>query len=472
MTFGAFLVVLDTTIVTISLPAIQRDLGSESRLEWVFTAYLVALGVSQPASGWLADTLGRKRAFLCTLVVFIIGSAFCAIAPNLGVLIAARVFQGLGGGMLIPITTAMIFEIFEPSERGRAMGIWGIALAVAPTLGPLVGGGIVDTAGWRWLFAVNLPIGVIGVALSLRYLQDSGKRVYSGLDFLGMALVGVGTIFLTVGLSEASQWGWASKKTLIVLLVGVLALAAFSKHALSSSSPILNVRLFTNKVFLIGCVTSSVIMIGIYGRNLYIPLELGTARNITEWTIGLVLLPSGFATALFMPIGGRLTDRLGSRLPVAGGAAIMCTAYFFLANLGPETGLGKISILMAISGVGTGIGMMSPKIVALNAISQSDINQASALFAVARQNAIALGTAGLVGLFSTVHRGTDVIGSGVIQSDIDPYNTVFLVCAFLMVLVFMSSVFLPGRSQMRAIQDKRLLEASLERTLTVEREYL
>src|SRR5436190_13436879 len=199
---GAFMVVLDTTIVNLALPSLQRDFHTIDGVEWVITSYLAAVGVAQMASSWVADTFGRKRSFVATLALFTIGSALCAIAPTLPLLILARIIQGAGGGMLIPITMSMVYELFAPDERGRALGIWGVAVMAAPAIGPVLGGTVVAEIGWRWLFLINVPIGLIGVPIAVRLLRESGTITQRRLDTAGLVSAGTAIVMLLIGLAQ------------------------------------------------------------------------------------------------------------------------------------------------------------------------------------------------------------------------------------------------------------------------------
>ena len=458
MTVGTFLVVLDSMAVTLALADIERDFGTDSGIEWVFTAYIVALGVTQLASGWISDSFGRKNAFIATLTVFTVGSGLCAMAPSLPVLVAFRVLQGLGGGLLIPVTTAMIFETFGPYERGKAMGLWGIALTVAPAVGPLVGGAIVETVGWRWVFAVNVPIGGVGALFAWRIMTASRPGGRRSLDVIGLAVASVSTSALTIGLSEAESWGWLSLPTVASLAIGLGGVAWFVIRMLRRSHPLVNVALFANRTYSLGVVTSALIMVTQMGRGLFIPLELSSTRGVADITVGFVLLPAGIGLGAFMPFGGRLTDRFGSRGPVTVGALLMGLGFALLSRLGPETDLWFIALALTIGGIGAGIGMMSPNVVAMTALRFDEVNQGAGLTSVARQIAVAVGVTGLVAVSAAVEDTPFESGDPVTQAAIDPFNAVFATCAFVMALVVVIAQWLPGPKWMRAMQDARSAE--------------
>ncbi|MCH7790171.1 MAG: MFS transporter, partial [Acidobacteria bacterium] len=199
---GTFMVVLDTTIVNLALSTLAHDFDSDLSVEWIVTGYLAAVGVSQMTTGWVGDRFGRKRVFITSLVLFTFGSLLCAAAPSLELLVAARVVQGVGGGLLIPIAMAMIYELFAPHERGRAMGIFGIAVMAAPAIGPVLGGSVVSSFGWRWLFLINVPVGLVGVPLAIKLLRETGYHEERPFDGKGLLLaVAVAGLSVPLGLA-------------------------------------------------------------------------------------------------------------------------------------------------------------------------------------------------------------------------------------------------------------------------------
>jgi multidrug resistance protein len=225
---GTFMVILDTTIVTVALDPIGKDLGSVNGVEWIITAYLLAVGIVQPATGWLADRIGRKPVFLGAMVLFASGSLACAVSPSLGMVIFFRVIQGLGGGAMVPVGMAIIYEVFPSDRRGTAMGVWGIAAMAGPAIGPALGGWLVTAFDWRWLFLINVPIGAIGTVLGIRLLKSFGYREHRPLDWTGAVVATLGVTAVLLALSEGAAWGWGSARTVGLAAAGVVLLAVFS----------------------------------------------------------------------------------------------------------------------------------------------------------------------------------------------------------------------------------------------------
>ena len=457
--FGAFMVVLDTTIVNLGLPSLQRDFGTLHGVEWVVTAYLIAVGVTQLTSGWVGDRFGRRRAFITALILFTLASMLCSVAPTLPLLVGARVLQGIGGGLLIPVAMAMIFELFEPAERGRALGYFGIAVMAAPAIGPVLGGTVVSSVGWRWLFLINVPVGLIGIPVAIRLLRDTGYRENRPFDLTGLLTAGAGLVAVLVGLQQGGEWGWGSPGVIGLLVVGAVLLVSFTLHSLHHDTPLVEMRLFATPVFAISIAALCLMTVAQYGRLVYIPLELGTTRDINELRIGIVMLPAALGVAVMMPLGGRLTDRFGSRLPYTLGASIMAVSYWGLAHLTPGTDLVWISLALLCGGFGAGIGSMSPNVTAMNSVNASYVGQASGLSSVTRQVAAAFGTAVLASIFaSSAPDATDLRDPAVVGAAVDAYNTVFGSVIVVLCVAVVVGLFLPGRRRAQELQQERLDE--------------
>ncbi len=457
MLFGTFMVVLDTTVVNLGLPAMQREFDTIEGIEWVVTAYLAAVGVTQMCTGWIADRMGRKAAFILALVVFTTASVLCAASVSLGMLIAARVLKGIGGGMLMPVAMAMIYELFDPEERGRALGYFGIAVMAAPAIGPVLGGGLVESAGWRALFLINVPIGVVGVPVAVRFLRDTGFRESRRFDSTGLALSGVGLALLLIGVAQGSKVGWGDPVVVAMLVTSVVLLTVFVRHSLTTENPLVELQMFANPVFAVGMITVGLMAVAQFSRLIYIPLQLGTVRGVSELSIGLVMLPSALGIAVTMPIGGRLADRVGARIPVTVGVAVLAASFLGLAAFTPTTPLWVISLALFAGGLGSGLAMMAPNILAMNAIQARQISQATGLSSVARQVSAAVGTAMLVSIFAATRPAGDP-GSIAADAALTPYRTVFLVAFAILVVVLVVAQRLPGKTKALALQAERRAE--------------
>jgi EmrB/QacA subfamily drug resistance transporter len=454
---GTFVVVLDTTVVNLGLASMQREFGTIEGVEWVVTAYLAAVGVTQMATGWASDRFGRKSTFIFALATFTLASLLCAMATTLPLLVGARVLQGVGGGLLMPVAMAMIYELFEPDERGKALGYFGIALMAAPAIGPVLGGGLVSSAGWRWLFVINIPIGLVGIPIARRLLRDTGYREARPFDRLGFALGGGGIAVLMVSFSLAAGSSWTDPKVLGLLLVSLALLAWFARHALTHAQPLVDLRLFTNRVFAIGMAVVGLAAIAQYTRLVYIPLQLGTVRDIDELKIGLVMLPSALGIAATMPFGGKMVDRMGARVPVTIGITILGLSFVGLAMLTADTPLLVISAILCLGGIGSGFCMMAPNIQAMNAVKASQVSQATGLSSVTRQVAAAIGTAVVASMFATWR--PDGAPATVPAADaMVAYRNVFLVAVGLLAVILVIAQFLPGKVKALALQADRRAE--------------
>ena len=456
---ATFAMVLDTTIVNIGLPAIQREFGSPDsaelgNIEWVLTAYLAAVGIGQMLTGWLTDRFGRKRCFVGAFGTFTVASALCALAPTLGFLVAARILQGLGGGLLMPVAMAMIYALFPASERGRALGMFGIAVMAAPAIGPVLGGWITSSFGWRWIFSVNVPVGLIGVPLAIAMLRSDPGDPKRELDTVGLVLSTVGLSLLMIGFAQGEK-SWVSLTTIGCLAAGVGLLVAFALHSLRTPVPLVELRVFANPVFSLAMVILGLMAVAQYARLVYIPLELSHIWGLAESKIGLVMLPSALGMAVTMPIGGRIVDRLGARIPVGVGCSIFALSYLGLVFFVSEgTSQWVVSGWLGLGGLGGGLAMMAPNIQALNSVKSSLVSQATGLSSVTRQISTAVGVAVLSSIF-----GSAVMSAPGGRNDIGPYRLMFMIGAALFVVCAVLGQFLPNRTRARELQLDRQAEA-------------
>lgn len=461
--FGAFLVVLDTTVVNLGLPSLQAEFGTIEGIEWVVTAYLAAVGVAQMCTGWIADRFGRKSAFIWSLGLFTAAPVLCAASVSLPMLIGARVLQGVGGGLLMPVAMAMIYELFEPEERGKALGYFGIAIMAAPAIGPVLGGSLVSSFGWRWLFLINVPIGVVGVPVAVRLLRDTGFREARPFDRTGLALSGTGLALFMVSFAEGGLRGWGDPWVVAMFAVSVVLLVAFVRHVLRVDHPLVDLRIFANPVFAIGMTALGLLAVVQYSRLVYIPLELGTVRGIDAFHIGLVMLPSVLGIAATMPIGGRLTDRMGARVPVSIGLVVLAASFVGLVLITVDTSLVTIAAILFAGGLGSGLCMMSPSIVAMNSVKTSQVSQASGLSNVSRQVSAAVGTAVLAGIFAAVR--PDAAPGAAVTDVLTPYRTVFTIGIVLLAVCLVVTQFLPGKAKALELQRQRRQEMEAAREM-------
>ncbi len=406
---GAFMALMDSSIVNVAIPTMEHVFGvNTSQVEWVVTIYLLALGVVVPASGWLGDRLGFKRLYLYSLLLFVVGSGLCAVSWSLPVLIGARVIQALGGGMIMPTTMSMVYRLIPRDKLGVASGFFGMSMLLAPAIGPTLGGYLVEYVDWRWIFTVNLPIGVIGLVLATSVLPEFRARDAGPFDNWGFFTSAGGLFALLLALSEGSTWGWSSEGvTWLVFASGVL-LIAFVWVELSLERPLLDLR-----VFRYGSFTASILFVvglnvALFAGAFFIPVYLQLVRNMGALQTGLILMPGALATGVMMPIAGRIYDRAGPVPSVLAGTAILTLGTYLLHAMSLTTGPGAIVWWMVIRGLGMGMAMMPATTAGMSVIPPALVGRASAL------NNIVMRVAGSFGIAVL----TVVLDNGVISHSV------------------------------------------------------
>jgi DHA2 family multidrug resistance protein len=327
VTLATFMEVLDTSIANVSLPHIAGNLSAgQDESTWVLTSYLVSNAIILPISGWLSTIMGRKRFYMTCVTVFTISSFLCGLAPNLGLLIFFRVLQGLGGGGLATSEQAILADTFEPAKRGMAFAIYGIAVVTAPAIGPTLGGYITDNVDWRWIFFINIPVGIVSLYLTNKLVEDPpylrGKKAGT-IDYVGLALLAIGLGALQVVLDKGERDDWFSSRFILVCgitaVIGLIAAFIWEWHA---EHPIIELRLLQNRGFLIS--TSLMFTLGVilFGTTLLVPQMLQELFGYTAQEAGMVLSPGGIAVILLLPLVGTLISKTDTRYLIAFGFAV------------------------------------------------------------------------------------------------------------------------------------------------------
>lgn len=392
---GLFMTIIDGTIVNVALPTLAREFDvSSTDIEWVSISYLLALAAVIPAAGWLGDRFGTKRMFIIALAIFVVASGLCGAAPNLLSLVIFRVLQGFGAGLITPIGSAMLFRAFPLEQRSTAtVGVLSVAV-VAPAIGPVLGGVLVDNTSWRWIFLVNLPIGVIGLALAALWLREERLETKSRLDVRGLVLSATGVSLLIYTLSTGPENGWFSVATLTTGLIGVLAITALIRIELSLDDPMLQLRLFANRLFRQVNIAASMVYAGFFGWIFVLPLYMQTLRGFSATESGLVQAPQ--AAAVFIVsnlLGKRVYRAVGPRrLMIVGSAATaVFTGGFYFADL--DTPIGLIAMGAFLRGAAVGMVFVSIQTAVYASISNADTARATSVFNTQRQIAFAGGVA-------------------------------------------------------------------------------
>jgi EmrB/QacA subfamily drug resistance transporter len=376
---GSIMSILDTTIVNVALATLGHDLHTTiDQIQWVVTGYLLALAAVIPVTGWAARRFGAKRIYLISLVLFTSGSALCGLANSINELIAFRVLQGIGGGMILPIGQLMMADAAGPKRMGRVMSIVAIPAMLAPILGPTIGGLILDNASWRWIFFVNLPIGVIAVIAGLRVLPEIDSGPAGRLDVRGLALMATGLPLLTYGLAEVGVTGsFTAVKVVVPCVVGILLVALFAVHALRIPNPLLDLRLYRRPTFASASFAMFCLGAALFGGMILLPLYWQEVRHMSVVDTGLLTAPQGLGMALVMPLSGKLTDRLGGGPPALFGVILTTVATVPFGLIGAHTSVLWLSIAMFIRGMGIGFAFMPAMAAAFASLRRSELANAT-----------------------------------------------------------------------------------------------
>ena len=404
--------VLDVTVTNVALPHIQGALSAAvDEVSWVLTFYLAANAIILPATGWLAGVLGRKRFFLTCTVVFTLASMLCGLAPNIETLLIARFLQGLGGGPLMPLSQAIMWEIFPLRQRGTAMAAWGVGIMMAPIFGPTLGGWISDNWSWRWIFYINLPIGVVGLLVASAVLFDPLYLKKPGrIDAIGLVLMAVGFLSLQLFLDQGERNEWFDSSFIVVLVVlAGLTLVGFVIRELTADEPILDLTVYGDRNFAAGSFIMLVVMIGFFSSMVLLALFTQKVLGYDAWTSGLVLAPGGVGNLLSLVIAGRLITRMDQRWILALGCLLNAYATYEMSAVTLGADYWALAWPRLVQGAGVGFIFVPLNTVALATISRERMGNATALLNVVRNLGGAIGVALLTTLLarrSQVHQTT------------------------------------------------------------------
>src|SRR3954453_15663499 len=394
---GAIMSVLDTTIANVPLDTLSKDLNTPlDGIQWVITGYMLALAAVIPVTGWAAAGFGARRLYVVSLVLFTAGSALCGFAWSAQTLIAARVLQGLGGGMLLPIGQMILVRAAGPKNMARVMSAIGVPIILAPVFGPTLGGLLIEHAGWQWIFLVNLPIGVAAVIAALRLLpRDEAAPAQAGrLDAIGLGLVATGLVGITYGLAQSGSAGSLTASAVMVpFLLGIALVAAFVVRALHIERPLLDVRLYANKAFAAASVTMFALGAALFGAIVLMPLYFQMVRHEDAVATGLLIAPQGIGAAVAMFISGRVTMRLGGGLTSLIGGAITVVATLPFVLIDANTSYLAISAAMVVRGLGIGMSMMPSMTAAYAVLRPDQVNDATPQMNVLQRVGGSIGTA-------------------------------------------------------------------------------
>ena len=394
---GAIMSVLDTTIVNVALHDLSIDLHSSlSGIQWVVTGYLLSLAAVIPVTGWAVRRYSARRLYLIALVVFTVGSALCALAANSGELIAFRVLQGVGGGMLTPIGQMILVKAAGPRNLPKVMSLIGIPIVLAPVFGPTLGGLLLQSVGWQWIFMINVPVGALALTLAWRLLpHDSAGTDQAGrLDVVGLGLAAAGVVGLTYGLSESATAGTlVSSSVLVPALGGLALLGLFVARSLRIERPLLDLNLFANPAFRAASIVTFCLGAALFGGMILMPLYFQTIRGEDAIQTGLLLIPQGIGGGLGMFLSGRMTERFGAGRTSFLGAMILAAATIPFVLVTDTTPYATIGTAMIFRGIGIGLSIMPAMTAAFSVLPREKVNDASPQLTVLQRVGGSLGTA-------------------------------------------------------------------------------
>ena len=396
---GMFMSVLDISIVNVAVPSIQKDFGTTSQeIQWITTAYSLALGVIVPVSGWLGDRAGLTRAYVVSLLGFCVGSALCGMAWDLNSMIVFRILQAIPGGIMPVVTLAMVYRIAPKDKIGTAMGLYGLGVVFAPAVGPTLGGYLVEHADWRLIFLINVPIGLVGAVLAMFLVPRFPISPDTRLDVWGFLTVATGLFALLLALSQGQDWGWTGYRVLILITVGALSLALFVVIELHVEQPLIDVRVFKIWPFTNSLLLLTVLSVGLFAVLFYIPLFVQEGQGITPVRAGLMMLPEAIAMGAIMPVAGQLYDRFGPRWPAVIGLLIAAYGTYLLCGINADVTLQDLVVWTWIRGVGNGLAMMAIMTAGLDALPARQVNEASAVSNAVQRVSASLGLAVLTAI--------------------------------------------------------------------------
>jgi len=399
---GAVMSILDTTVVNVAIDHLAVAFrASLTTIQWVVTGYTLALATVIPLSGWGADRFGTKRLYMTSLVLFTIGSVLSGLAWSAGTLILFRVMQGLGGGMIMPAVMTIMTKKAGAHRMGRVMGVLGVPMLIAPIIGPIIGGWLVDDVSWRWIFFLNVPIGIVAFVLAMIVLEPDRPQPSQRLDWLGMLLLSPGLALLIFGLAESPTHGFGATESWAPIAAGLLLILAFFRHSWTSQAPLIDIRTFTHSAAGAAAGTFLLFSISFFGALLLVPLYYQSVRGVSALDAGLLLVPQGIGAIITMPIAGQLTDRYGPRYLPAAGIPLLVVGLLPFAFVGPHTSYVLLCGFSVALGLGMGMALMPAVTAALQSVPPAAIARTSTAMNIIRQAGASIGTAILTVVLSS-----------------------------------------------------------------------
>jgi EmrB/QacA subfamily drug resistance transporter len=465
---GAIMSILDTTVVSVAQNTFQDVFQtSAANTAWTMTGYTLALAAVIPLSGWAAARFGTKNVYLTSMVLFVAGSALCALAWNITSLVVFRVVQGLGGGMLMPVGMMILTRAAGPARIGAVMSVLGIPMMLGPIGGPILGGVLIKYLSWHWIFLINVPIGAAAFIYSIIVLREQGEKSKPAFDFLGLLLLSPGLAIFLYGVSSSSAAGtFLAAKVLIPTVVGVVLIGAFIAHALRgrAGAPLIDLRLFNNGTLTWSMLTMTLFMMAFFGAALLFPQYYIGVRGQSTFAAGLLLAPQGIGAMVTMRIAGRVTDRIGPGKLALAGIGLIVVGFGVFIFVGPATSYWLLGAALFVQGLGMGMTMMPIMSAAMATLRPTEIPDGSTLMNVVQQIAASIGTAVIgVILTNTIAEHPDAgiailhnnnpaatrgipVPPGAFEHAANAFGSTFVVSAVLIALSLIPAYFLPRKA--------------------------
>lgn len=398
---GVFMVVLDSTAMNVALQTLVKEFDSDlPTLQWAVTGYMLAQAAVIPLAGWLSDRFGAKTIFLTAIGLFTIGSLLCATPSNSELLIAFRVIQGLGGGFVLPVSMAYVYRLSPPSKVGLVMGMMGIPVLFAPAIGPVLAGWLVEYHSWRLIFLINLPIGIISILIGIFSLPVIEKTAVTKIDWKGMILAPLAFASLSYGVNQGTE-SWTSTETIVGISVGLIALITFIFVELGQKYPLLELRVFKSPHFGLGILVQWIGQFALFGVIFLLPQFLQEVRGFEPFETGKTLIPQAIASAIVMPIGGWLFDKIGARWLVVIGLGSVSAAIYQYSHVDLSTMSSDLIVPLAMAGAGVGLMMMPLNTYLFNMAPRHLVSRVTSLTNAFQQVINSLSVATLVTIVTT-----------------------------------------------------------------------
>jgi DHA2 family multidrug resistance protein len=422
---ATFMEVLDTSVANVALPHISGNLSATpEESTWVLTSYLVSNAIILPTTNWLSRFFGRKRFLIACIIIFTLSSALCGAATTLGFLVVARILQGAGGGALQPIAQSVLLESFPPAKRGAAMAVFGMGIVVAPIIGPTLGGWITDNYSWRWIFYINVPVGIIAVLMAKAFIEDPPyirDQKPGRIDYIGFGLMALGLAGLQLVLDKGQEADWfESSFILSATIFSVIALVAFVVWELRSDEPIIDLRILLNRNFAVGTLLMTIVGVVLYGTIALLPLFLQTMLGYPAVQSGMAVSPRGIGSIISMVIIGRLVGRIDSRYLILFGFVVLAYSTWMFSDINLQISMGSIVVPSVISGLAMGFVFVPLTTTAMGTLPNEQIGNASGVFNLMRNTG---GSIGIAAMTTLLARGAQV-HQAALAANINPYNPV------------------------------------------------